>query len=1176
MTLLAQLVPGVHLYDRRSGQERLVDKVETFNQVVFLSFKHPRTGEIDRQPFPLIELESRFELLTAAAVAFRAKPEIVSLVAEAHRLRHAYLFNRLFATETSLIDLLPHQLAAVYGVPGGDTNTPEQPGMLDLPRLRFLLADDAGAGKTIMIGLVIREMLLRRLVRRVLVVPPAGLARNWERELRILFRLGFRLLSSADMRESYNPFADPQNDLAIMSVDTLWRDKARAAYLAAPPYDLVIFDEAHKLAGRINADFTIERTRRYEMAELIARQQRHLILATATPHMGKDEPYYLLWRLLEPELFAAREAFERLSGTQKRRYLLRRMKEEMVNFEGRPLFPPRDSKTIFYPLRPGPGQEQDLYNQVTRYCETYYDLAKRRNRSAAGLAMSILQRRLASSTGAILESLRRREQKLQQTIRDLETGLLSEAGLAQRQQELPTQDVRDAKTGDEEEAETGQEEAELQDESVAGATAATNLAELRQEWAEVKRQVNLAVEVFDQKYESKFERLWAALEEYPDTKVLIFTEFRDTLNFLVDRLEEKGLTGKIAQIHGGMAYPERERQVSFFRDPAGARLMVATDAAGEGINLQFCWLMVNYDIPWNPARLEQRMGRVHRYKQTEPVLLLNLVSKDTREGRVLSVLLEKLETIRKELDDKVFDIIGQQFTGKPLTELIFEAVVEGKESQAVNEIGRTLNKERVQAQLETQKRKVELSQVRALLEGLQKQREVAEMRRVMPAYIRRFFRQAAHLVGAGLQGDLDGLFRLDPCPPGVRQALQQYPEAIQSCLTFNRELAMPDLSREPRALYIHPGEPVFEAVADLFLGQYDHQGMRGAIFFDSQTGVPYIFYLAKVVILRDAPPTEQTPGFSEKPGVLPQPELIEEKVTGVRRYQDGRCELAPAHWLLTLITTNNTNEHELENEQLKFIRDNSWNSWLNLAGDRLPVEAFLVQELGQPALETWRQEEKERLPQQLDQLRVAYNLRQAELFRQKRALKEAVEREVPAAQSRLRQCEAELKELDQRRREAEAVLLTRLDRLRLGPVSLYAQALVLPLPVEEAERQREVQAEQVALDEVIQREQALGATIENVSAPHLKAGFDLKVLRSDGEIRYVEVKGRSGRPAVELTENEWAQAANHRDRYWLYVVYDCETVPQLYRVADPFGRLLAKQTGAVRIKAGEIIAAAEV
>jgi hypothetical protein len=314
MTLLSTLKPGVRLYDRRTGRERLVQAVETYGQVVFLSFKHPQTGAVDRQPFSLAELESRFEVLEEQTVAFRAQPEIVSLVAEAYRLQHAYLFNALFATETSLIDLLPHQLAAVYGVPPAPDHPTEEPGMLDMPRLRFLLADDAGAGKTIMAGLVIREMLLRRLVRRVLVVPPAGLVRNWERELRVLFRLRFRTLSGFDFGDGNNPFDDPRSDLAIISMDTLWRERARAAYMATPPYDLVIFDEAHKLSAWRNADLTVEKTRRYEMAEAVARQGRHLLLMTATPHMGKDDPYYFLWRLLEPELLSTPEAFARLSA----------------------------------------------------------------------------------------------------------------------------------------------------------------------------------------------------------------------------------------------------------------------------------------------------------------------------------------------------------------------------------------------------------------------------------------------------------------------------------------------------------------------------------------------------------------------------------------------------------------------------------------------------------------------------------------------------------------------------------------------------------------------------------------------------------------------------------------------------------------------------------------------
>lgn len=1155
MISISNIRAGVRLYDRRSGNERLVHDVETYGQVVFLSFKNPQTGTIERQPYPITEVENCFEILDQGSVMFRAESEVVSLVAEAYRLQHAYLFNPLFATETSLIDLLPHQLAAVYGIPPTTDHPEGQPGMLELPRLRFLLADDAGAGKTIMAGLLIREMLLRRMVRRVLVIPPAGLVGNWESELRTLFRLRFRLLSSGDVSEGYNPFTDPRSDLAIISLDTLWHTKMREAYLSsinvALPYDLVIFDEAHKLSARTNPDLTIDATNRYEMAEIIARQGRHLLLMTATPHMGRDGPYYLLWRLLEPELFSTQEAYQRQSKAQKRRYLLRRMKEEMTRFNGERIFPPRDSKTIEYPLIQGAYQEQDLYDQVTAYCETHFDRAKLRNRSAAGLAMSILQRRLASSTWALYLSLVRREEKLRQALQELEAGLVTLDELESRQSTLPSVDIRDTKTGDEEESQAGFEESESQDDESAAATDARTIQELRIELGEVQRLVPLARQVYDRKHESKFERLWDALAEYPTVKVLIFTEFRDTLGFLVDRLEGKGLTGKIAQIHGGMDYKERARQADFFHDPNGARILVATDAAGEGINLQFCWLLFNYDIPWNPARLEQRMGRVHRYKQTHDVMLLNLVSKDTREGRVLKVLLDKLETIRRDMgNDKVFDIIGQQFSGKPLSELIFEAVIEGKEQQATDAIQRTLNPEQVQARLAAQAHKVEVSEVRAVLDALQNQREVAEMRRMMPAYIRRFFQLAAPRLGIGIRDDIESIFSLDPCPISVLQAIHTYPIEIQSRLTFVRELAMPELGREPQAIYLHPGEPVFEAVMDLFLGQFDHLGMRGATFLDGEATEPYLFYLARASVLRDA-----------EPSMGREAEIVAEQITGLRRYAGGHMDLAPAHLLLTLFP-GTENRSDFQN-------------LTGLAGDIAPAEAYLVQRVALPVLESCRKEEEARLPTQVEQLRVSYNLRQAELFRQRRLLKDALEKGVPAAGTKLRQCETELSELDRQRREAEAALYAAPDRLRLGQVNFYAQALVLPVPAEDVERRRNDQAEKIALQEVRQREESEGSVIEDVSNPQLKAGFDFKVLRADGNLRYIEVKGRSGQPAVTLEQNEWAQAANHPDRYWLYVVYHCDTVPILYRVPNPFGRLLAKQTGAVRINASEIIKAAQ-
>ena len=373
----------------------------------------------------------------------------------------------------------------------------------------------------------------------------------------------------------------------------------------------------------------------------------------------------------------------------------------MVNFEGKPIYPPRYSRTIAYPLKQGEISEQSLYDAVTEYCETYFDLAGQYNRMAAKMAMMVLQRRLASSTFSLLQSLIRREEKLRTTLREFQDGRLSEDRLEKAQAKLSGIDIRAEKTGDEEESVDGKEEAEQIDEDLERATAARSISELESEISQVQSLVKLAREVYNLKAESKFENLWEALTEYQDTKVLIFTEHRDTMNFVIERLEALGFTDKVAQIHGGMKYSVREEQVEFFRDPNGAQYLVATDAAGEGINLQFCWLMVNYDIPWNPARIEQRMGRIHRYKQMHTVVLLNLVAEDTREGRVLKVLLEKLEKMREELnDDKVFDVIGQQFSKISLSELITKAITENQADASIQAINTQFTIKNIRNQIE--------------------------------------------------------------------------------------------------------------------------------------------------------------------------------------------------------------------------------------------------------------------------------------------------------------------------------------------------------------------------------------------------------------------------------------------------------------------------------------------
>ena len=537
--------------------------------------------------------------------------------------------------------------------------------MLQQAPLRFLLADDAGAGKTIMTGLYVREMLSRRLIRRVLIVPPAGLVGNWEREMRTLFRLSFRIVSGEDARTG-NPFLGPESDQVIVSIDTLAGERmfGHLKDSQTDAYDLVVFDEAHKLSADRQPDFRVRKTDRYKLAEALAGAEvederwelpwsvQHLLLLTATPHMGKDYPYYFLWRLLLPDALSTYDAFDTFPRDSRQRHFIRRTKEEMVRFDGAPLYPQRNCATLSYDLSQGPESEQELYDETTEYIGYYYNRAGVLNQSAARLAMSVFQRRLASSTYALLRSFERRQEKLAGLIDDIRNGRLTEEQLVRQQRSLDKlDDIFETRTADEETAseDEGEQHEEFEGKALSG-TVAVNLSELEVERRQVEALLNKTRSLFDTGEESKFEKLREVLRDpqYLDEKLIVFTEHRDTAEFLVRRLEGLGFTGQVALIHGGLPYQERERQVEFFRRPAtegGANYLVATDAAGEGINLQFCWLMVNYDIPWNPARLEQRMGRIHRYgQQHDPVVIVNLVAGGTREGRVLKILLDKLRS----------------------------------------------------------------------------------------------------------------------------------------------------------------------------------------------------------------------------------------------------------------------------------------------------------------------------------------------------------------------------------------------------------------------------------------------------------------------------------------------------------------------------------------------------
>ncbi len=1105
------------------------------------------------------------------AIDFGADPTVVRVVVEGERLAYGHLVNPTFATETSLIDPLPHQRLAVY----------ER--MLPQPRLRFLLADDAGAGKTIMAGLYIREMLARRLVRRMLIVPPAGLVGNWERELRTLFNLRFRIVTGADMRPD-NPFVGEDNDLVIVSVDTLAGERAfgRLKEAAVAPYDLAIFDEAHKLSADREPDFRVRKTDRYRLGEALAgcgagdpRWQlgwacQHLLLLTATPHMGKDFPYYSLWRLLEPEVLPTFDAFNSYPADARQRHFIRRTKEEMVRFDGSPLYPARLSDTLSYELSQGNVSEQTLYDETTTYINYYYNRAKLLNRSAARLAMSVFQRRLASSTYALLCSLERRLAKVEGLIADIRSGRLSVDGLLAEQRRLDgrARDPWEEKTADEEQTEDGLEEGETAEDVLARGVIATSLADLEVERQTVQELVLLARRVRDLGDESKFAKLREVLRDpaYRDQKLIVFTEHRDTLQFLVRRLESLGFTGQVAQIHGGLDFREREEQIAIFRRPAaegGATYLVATDAAGEGINLQFCWLMVNYDIPWNPARLEQRMGRVHRYGQKhDPVIILNLVAGKTREGRVLKTLLEKLERIRKEMrSDKVFDVVGRLFEGVSIRDYLAQALTDEGAAEVTRKLEGTLTREQVEA-LEARERRLygDGGDVRVRLPELAAAMAREPLLRLLPGYVRHFVEQAAPLLGIGVEGDLDGHFALKALRTGALDPLwsllEAYPPERRERLSVRRPA-----NGDP-AIFLHPGEPLFDRFRAWVCDRFGREALRGAVFVDPQADRPYLFHLALVTVERQADPALPA---------LARGEMLAYRLVGLRQEEGGQSEACPVEYLLLL---KGGEGMPASTRGLAAGAGTAQEAARDYA--RATVAEALADERRQALLAT--------LPERLDFLSRGYAYQDAELAAARSRLTERAREGDARAKGELARVKERQRVLEARREEALATARREPELIVPGEVTFLAHAIVVPSAEPEDKRRYDAAVEALAVKVARAYEEANGAVLADVSTPALALaaglsehpGFDLLSKRPEGEERFVEVKGRAGVGDVELTENEWIKACNLGERYWLYVVYDCASPqPRLLMVRDPFRRLLIRTSAKVVIAPGDLSRASE-
>src|SRR5579875_3391463 len=711
--------------------------------------------------------EPRLEVIAVGRPwSFDGDGALFRLVSEAHRIRLAYLFDPLLAVHTSRVEPLPHQITAVY-----EAMLPRQP-------LRFLLADDPGAGKTIMAGLLVKEFLVRGDVQRCLIVCPGNLVEQWQDELYQRFQLPFEILTNDKLEAARTGNWFLENDIVIVRLDKAARDESVQAKLAAPEcrWDMVIVDEAHKMSATFFRG-EIKYTKRYKLGQLLSGLTRHFLLLTATPHNGKEEDFQLFLALLDGDRFEGRfrDGVHQVDVSD----LMRRMvKEHLVRFDGQPLFPERFAHTVPYRLS---DLEARLYKEVTEYVQAEFNRADAldddKRKGTVGFALTILQRRLASSPEAIYQSLRRRRERLESRLREVE--LLQRGGAVAMPAALgPTVEPEELEELEEApEAEVAQKEEEILDQ----ATAARTIEELRAEIATLNRLEALAQQVRNSGEDRKGRELANLLTELftpaaiqgrvaepsatygeappqptasPHQKLVIFTEHRGTLNYLVERISTLlGRQQAVVFIHGNMVREERRKaQEAFLHNPE-VRVLVATDAAGEGINLQRAHLMINYDLPWNPNRLEQRFGRIHRIGQTEVCHCWNLVARETREGEVYDLLLKKIAEQRQALGGRVFDVLGKvSFEERPLRDLLIEAIRYGDRPEVKERMQRVVDKafdtKRLLQLLDQSLARNNMDATKLL--QVREEMERAQARRLQPHYIASFFREAFQHLGGTL------------------------------------------------------------------------------------------------------------------------------------------------------------------------------------------------------------------------------------------------------------------------------------------------------------------------------------------------------------------------------------------------------------------------------------------
>lgn len=774
---------------------------------------------------------------------FGCSPSAFRLVAEARRISQAYLYDPFMAVHSSAIQPLPHQITAVY-----EKMLPRHP-------LRYVLADDPGAGKTIMAGLLLKELLLRADVKRALIVSPGNLVEQWQDELYQKFSLHFEIMTNDMLEGAASGNAFLEHNLLIARLDKLSRNEDVQAKLKAAEWDIVIIDEAHKLSATVTGN-KINYTKRYNLGKLLSKHTRHFLLMTATPHSGSEANFLQFMSLIDEDRFQCHS--ENVSVHVDTSDVMRRLvKEELLKFDGTPLFPERVATTVSYTLS---GEEQQLYDEVTDYVRDQFNRADRlKNKGkklAVGFALTVLQRRLASSPEAIYQSLSRRLERLEKRYQESEKGILYHVDEVQ----ISEEDEDDIDDLPDEELE-GYEEQMLD-----GATAAMTLNELRAEIESLKVLRDHAAAIRYSGHDRKWEELSSLLQapEMRDAdgrreKIIIFTEHKDTLNYLKGRVITLiGDSNAVITIQGGMGRAERKNAEQLFKQDKDVTVLIATDAAGEGINLQRAHLMINYDLPWNPNRIEQRFGRIHRIGQTEICHLWNMVASNTREGQVFERLFRKLEQERESLGGKVFDILGKvEFDNKPLRDLLVEAIRYGNDPKHKNYINtvvdKSLDRDHLMALLKERALSddvLDISTVNRVREDMER----AEARRLQPFYIQSFFNAAMEAAGGAWHRREGGRFEITRVPVAVQHALNtsEYNRTVlrrYERICFTKEAISVD--GKPDADLIAPGHPLMDALIAWVDKTYGNEFSKGTIMV-SETGSEPRLLCSLDTTIRDA------------------------------------------------------------------------------------------------------------------------------------------------------------------------------------------------------------------------------------------------------------------------------------------------------------------------------------